>query len=239
MPRPRALGHATVHPQLEDLLDKELVFLNDFEWDADAKKWMSWSYFKNVLEGPCGGSIPIARPKNRGGNVLYTADAPVLMTAPRRITCVVRGREVESETQQMDRRIHYVTLGHTVTPAQRQEVTRHCRVCTARLFLEGRVALGLGEGAQPPPQPPPHQHFHGQAPSAASSSGAAPPPQLGHHGPAPSEGSSSSALGPLPKRPRTAADCIQELTDLKQHLDAGALTPEEFQGLKTRLLRGD
>ena len=31
--------------QLEDLLDKELVFLNDFEYDAGAKEWMlcEWS----------------------------------------------------------------------------------------------------------------------------------------------------------------------------------------------------
>ena len=37
--------------QLEDLLDKELVLLNDFEYDASAKDWMPWQYFKNFLEG--------------------------------------------------------------------------------------------------------------------------------------------------------------------------------------------
>ncbi len=52
--------------QLEALLGKELVFLNDFEYDEDTKKWMSWQYFKNFLEG---GVVPVSRPKNRGGNV--------------------------------------------------------------------------------------------------------------------------------------------------------------------------
>ena len=54
--------------QLEELLDKEVVFLNDFEYDPAAKEWMPWSYLKNFLEG---GAIKVARPKNRGGNVLF------------------------------------------------------------------------------------------------------------------------------------------------------------------------
>ena len=44
---------------------------------------------------------------------------------------------------------------------------------------------------------------------------------------------------PQAKRQRTAQECLQELKDLKQLLDVGALDLEEFTGLKTRLLRGD
>ena len=48
--------------QLEDLLGKELVFLNDFEYNEAAKGWMDWQYFKNFLEGD---SLPVAVFKNR------------------------------------------------------------------------------------------------------------------------------------------------------------------------------
>ena len=45
--------------QLEDLLDKEVAFLNDFAYDAGAKDWMPWLYFKYFLEG---GETKVARP---------------------------------------------------------------------------------------------------------------------------------------------------------------------------------
>ena len=51
----------------------EVVFLNDFEYDAKAKDWMPWSYFKNFLEG---GNVKVARAKNRGGNQLFEGTAP-------------------------------------------------------------------------------------------------------------------------------------------------------------------
>ena len=47
--------------QLQDLVGKELVFLIDFEYDDDAKKWMSWTYQKRFLEG---GDVLVAGPKN-------------------------------------------------------------------------------------------------------------------------------------------------------------------------------
>ena len=34
-------------------------------------------------------------------------------------------------------------------------------------------------------------------------------------------------------------ECLQELRELKQLLDEGAVTQEEYTGLKTRLLNGD
>ena len=41
------------------------------------------------------------------------------------------------------------------------------------------------------------------------------------------------------KRWRTAAECVQELKDLKTLLESGALDVEEFTEFKARLLRGD
>ena len=42
---------------------------------------------------------------------------------------------------------------------------------------------------------------------------------------------------PSGKRRRTAAECVQELKDLKTLLDSGALDAEEFTELKARLIR--
>ena len=46
--------------QLQDLLDKEIIFTNDFEYDDDAKKLFPWQYVKNLLEGA---KMIVARPK--------------------------------------------------------------------------------------------------------------------------------------------------------------------------------
>ena len=52
--------------------------------------------------------------------------------------------------------------------------------------------------------------------------------------------SSGSAAEPrAPKRPRTTADCLKELMDLKALTDAGLLSAEEAQALKAKLLAGD
>ena len=240
--------------QLEELLDKELVLLNDFEYDSTAKSWMAWSYFKNFLEG---GSIPVARPKNRGGNVIFDGTAPVLMTAPQEVTLVRYGKEVEAETAQMRRRITYFHLTHAIPADEREEVTRHCGKCTARLFLEGRSV------SEPAPADAPAQDCfqvlaatarafglapvsdHSQQPpsivSALQSSGFSQDAHMAGSTSVVSPSSSSSHReGPPPsKQPRTAEQCIQELKDLKALRDSGALTMEEFTNLKRRLLCGD
>ena len=130
--------------QLEDLLGKELVILNDFEYDASAKDWMSWGYLKNFLEG---GSIPVARPKNRGGNELFSGTAPVLMTAPQEVTLKRYGKEVLKERNQMDARILYRYLQHEIAEEDRQEVTTYCGHCTAKVFLEGKATLDTPRAA--------------------------------------------------------------------------------------------
>ena len=47
--------------QLEDLLGKELVILNDFEYDASAKDWMSWGALEELLGR--GGSSALPGPR--------------------------------------------------------------------------------------------------------------------------------------------------------------------------------
>ena len=118
--------------QLEEILDKEMVFLNDFEYDDAAKKWMAWSYFKRFLEG---GEIPVARPKNRGGNTTFQKDAPVFFTAPQEIQ-LWRGKRMDLyETEQMRNRITYVNLHHVFEEADRQEA-EPCAACGAWFYLE-------------------------------------------------------------------------------------------------------
>lgn len=193
--------------QLEDLLGKEVVFLNDFEYDAGAKEWMPWSYFKNFLEG---GVVTVARPKNRGGNVVFKATAPVFLTAPEEVKLFQRGREVVQETAQMRKRIHYLHLTRPIPEDQRKEVLQHCGHCSARLYLEGKASFQRPFPFQQQPSPLPRSPL---VPDERREPGA--------------------------KKRRTVQDCLQELQDLKQLLDAGVLSQREFSDLKERLLKGD
>ena len=119
--------------QLEDILDKEIVFLNDFEYDEDAKKWCPWQFFKRFLEGEC---LPVACPKNRGGNRTFESSAPVFITAPQEIS-YYRGRKRDAyETSQMEHRVKYIHLFHLILEASRREC-ESCAHCGARLYLEG------------------------------------------------------------------------------------------------------
>ena len=122
--------------QLEDLLDAEVVFLNDFEYDTASKEWMPWSYFKTFLEGA---KVKVGVPKTRGGNQVFKGTAPVFMTAPQEVTLKKGGQEVFSETNQMRRRILYFTLHWQIPEDKREEVLRVCAHCSARLYLEGKV----------------------------------------------------------------------------------------------------
>ena len=138
--------------QLENLLDAEVVFLNDFEYDSGAKDWMPWSYFKNFLEGR---PVTVARPKTRGGNERFTADTPIFMTAPQEVTLMKYGKAVESETKQIRKRILYMPMHYNIPDGQREEVLRCCGHCSARLYLEGRQILDAPpQHALVPPAPP-------------------------------------------------------------------------------------
>ena len=136
--------------QLEDLLDKEVVFLNDFEFDCKTKDWMTWQYFKNFLEG---GKVTVSRPKNKGGNLPFKADSPVFLTAPREVTLFRYGQEVKKETCQMQKRVNYLGLTYEVPDEEREEVAQVCGHCSARVYLEGQDHLDANNRYKRQPQP--------------------------------------------------------------------------------------
>ena len=151
--------------KLASLLDKELMFLNDFEWGPDLEKWMLWAYFKNFLEGE---PTEVARPKTDGANVMFEKLIPGIGTCPKRIELQVfdaRRKQVvvnEEESSQMGSRIHYIPFTHQIT-SNRIEC-EPCACCGAKLYLRGRppalqppqadVAQGssLDRSRTPPPQ---------------------------------------------------------------------------------------
>ena len=129
--------------QLEDLLGKEMVFLNDFEYDDSARKWMPWQYFKNFLEGEF---VSVGRPKNRGGNAEFKSDAPVFMTAPQEVALYRGKMRDDYETSQMRARVSYIGFTHTFTKQQGMPDVKPCGHCGARVYLEGCVGAGAAAG---------------------------------------------------------------------------------------------
>ena len=129
--------------QLEDLLGKEMVFLNDFEYDDSARKWMPWQYFKNFLEGEF---VSVGRPKNRGGNAEFKSDAPVFMTAPQEVALYRGKMRDDYETSQMRARVSYIGFTHTFTKQQGMPDVKPCGHCGARVYLEGCVRAGAAAG---------------------------------------------------------------------------------------------
>ena len=70
------------------------------------------------------------------------------------------------------------------------------------------------------------------APDAPNAPAAAAPAPL-------QEAAEAAAEPPLRRRRLSAHDCLQELRELKGLLDCGALSGDEFEQLKARLLNGD
>ena len=193
--------------QLEDLVGKELVLLNDFEFDDGAAKWMPWQYFKNFLEGT---KLTVARPKNRGGNVPFKADSPVFLTAPQEI-CLMRGRRIDTyETTQMSKRVAYMKLTHTYEEKDRIECAP-CGHCGARVHLEGEASSSTADGAGTPAQ------------AACVNGGLA--------------SSGAAASQPEAKRPKLAKDIVHELTAAKALKDAGVIDSPELKKLKENLFK--
>ena len=118
------------------------------------------------------------------------------MTASAKVSLARYGRKVVAETAQMRKRIKYYTLTWQIPEHKRQEVLRVCAHCTARLSLEGKPLLDSPSASA-------------QGVAAASAAAAA---------------SATSSGGRPAKRPRSAAECLVELRDLKLLLDNGALT---------------
>ena len=138
--------------QLEDIVGSEIAFYNDFEYDEDAKKWLPWQYFKTYLEG---GSVKVAKPKNRGGNVAWDSTAPVFMTAPQEVA-LWRGKTIDrGETKQMQNRIKYIYARHEFQEVDRVECLP-CGLCGAQIYLEGHTTAGGQQvGVCPVLAPPP------------------------------------------------------------------------------------
>lgn len=132
--------------QLASIMGKEVVFLNDFEWDG-SEKWMRWAYFKNFLEG---GVLPVARPKNKGADTEFVTDAPVFGTAAKRVELYARtGAAVcvnQSETDQMNTRIKYLEMAQQISADRINRNVQECKSCAAKLYLQGKPA----EAAVPP-----------------------------------------------------------------------------------------
>ena len=133
--------------QLADLLGSEVVFLNDFEYDSEAPKWMPWSYFKDFLEGS---EVKVAVPKQKGGNQTFKGSAPVFLTAPQEVVLKKYNKEVVAETKQMRKRIKYLHLNYEIPEDQRQEIVNVCGHCSARLYLEGKSLLDSPAASQLP-----------------------------------------------------------------------------------------
>ena len=123
--------------QMEALMGKQVAYLNDFEWDH-SEKWCRWSFFKNFLEG---GSLAVARPKNRGGNTVFELDSPVFGTCASPVQLLSKGSRSltvnQMETNQMDKRILYVRLFAQIGDGETRDC-KPCATCAARLYLQGK-----------------------------------------------------------------------------------------------------
>ena len=199
--------------QLEELLGKELVFLNDFEYDDDAKKWCGWGYLKRFLEGE---RLSVARPKNKGGNEDFTSDAPVFFTAPQEIA-LYRGKKKDCyETSQMDARVEYAFLTHTIPRKDRQEVDP-CAHCGARVYLEGDGGPSLPSSSSAGlPQPPAMGVMTGLAQASQPSAPAAQSPK---------------------KKAKTGMDMLSALQDVQALKAGGLLDTPEAKALKDKILQ--
>ena len=122
---------------------------------------------------------------------MFRSDAPVFLTAFDRVKCVRRGREVLEETDQMNKRISYLALTYEIPEGEREEVTRPCGHCGARLYLEGKA---------PGPLEPRPLALPAEVPASGEEVSAAGDQAVGER---------------QPKRRRAAAERVQELLSLK------------------------
>ena len=202
---------------LADIIDSEIIFLNDFEFDDTvAKHWMSWQCLKNLLEANV--SVTIAVPKNTNAkNEHWKGTAPVIGSAPQKVALYRKEKKVPKECRQMDNRITYFFADYSFLEDELRDC-EFCVHCTGQLDMEGAPGAFLGAWEAPPP---PGMLAQGQvAPPEA------PRAQPGAEGERPQ------------KRARTASCVLDELKDLAALRAQGALNPAEYEEMKQRLLRG-
>lgn len=146
--------------QLADIAGSEVLYLNDFEWDASL---MPWGTAKNLFEGK---HVKIAVPKVEKGakNYMFTEDSPILGTAPGPIEHPKKPRE----TCQMDSRVRYMPLTHFFDPATCPEI-RPCKKCWAQWVWAVR-------DEPPPPAVPLPREWYGRDREARRGGSQAGPP---------------------------------------------------------------
>jgi hypothetical protein len=133
--------------QLADLKGSEVLWLNEFEFDAS---FMPWRKLKDFLEGE---PPKVAVPKNEGRNYIFRSDAPVFCTGPGPVEHPTQPRE----TAQMDSRIRYFLFQFFFDPATCPEI-KPCPTCFAQWLLAARGR------PRPAPGPPPAglQEYYGR-----------------------------------------------------------------------------
>ena len=124
--------------QLADLRGAEVLWLNDFEYDA---QFIPWRKLKDFLEGE---PLKVAVPKTQGTNYMFESNAPVFGTAPGPIEHPTQQRE----TVQMDSRMRYFLFEHFFDPATSPDI-KPCAVCFAEWLLAAR-ARPRGPPGRPP-----------------------------------------------------------------------------------------
>ena len=123
--------------QLADLRGSEVIWLNEFEFDA---AFLSWRKLKDFLEGE---PLKVAVPKTQGANYVFGADVPVFGTAPG----PVEHPKLQHETEQMQSRIRYFVFTHFFDPASCPDI-KPCAVCFCKWVLAAR---GLPRSLPGPP----------------------------------------------------------------------------------------
>ena len=103
-------------------------------------RWVKWAYLKTFLEGE---SLTVARPKNKGGNVEFEKDIPVIGSCPAPVQLFMRcgpGWSLhQSETAQMESRIKYLSVTQSL-PQDGVIECAACVKCAAALYLQGEPA---------------------------------------------------------------------------------------------------
>lgn len=111
--------------QLADLKGSEILWLNEFEYDAS---FMPWRKLKDFLEGE---PVKVAVPKTIGSNYMFFGDAPVFCTGPGPVEHPTQARE----TEQMNSRIKYFLFEHYFDPITCPEI-KPCPFCFAQWLLD-------------------------------------------------------------------------------------------------------
>ena len=129
---------------LSGMESAEVLVWNDMDYEyQDAV--CSWSFFKNLLDGPTlSGPLNLPQQGNIGLGVKMTSDAPWFGSAFRRLSLTgADGRTVPGENKQMDNRIRYISMNEPLPESERGVAP--CKTCFARasftVIMEARRTM--------------------------------------------------------------------------------------------------